>query len=404
MICKNYSAVGFSVLLITCLTAVSAPDTCTSEHELKTAIQSRSERVLLKEAIAVEQAQTRAQSEGGYGLELRPTATESDARLGLRVYLPDHWSKSKLRQQLAWVAGSEQLRVATLEWQDLMQVYRLFCDYRMLRKQNALFEKEIQELKPSLGRADSGVQLNQFAVADRAKLYTLCLDLVDNRDEVCTKRLDVEQQLYLLLGAEADLARLAPSALIEMPSTMEFDILMLRALNSRSDRQRFDLQAQALTAAESLANSKDNFHLKYIQPFCEMDHDDSSSRWGISASFVLPWGTRNPDAAVYRQQREVLLSAMSLQRAVIQNRLQVLLKTFRTYRGQIDQRDRQIEPLLEQLSKDLQAMNTGRLEELRDVMLVRERILDASLRAVETACRKEKMAVDFAEELGSITP
>ena len=48
-------------------------------------------------------------------------------------------------------------------------------------------------------------------------------------------------------------------------------------------------------------------------------------------------------------------------------------------------------------------MRTGRLEELRDVMLVRERMLDVSLQTTRTIRAKERIAVDLADELGTFT-
>ena len=104
-------------------------------------LSKRSERAVIDESMAAEQARARAQSRSEYGLELRPRVTDSDAGVALRIYLPSRWNKSKLREQLTLVTESEQLRVAALEWQELMQVYRSFCDYRMFQSQRALYEK-----------------------------------------------------------------------------------------------------------------------------------------------------------------------------------------------------------------------------------------------------------------------
>ncbi|MCK5676509.1 MAG: hypothetical protein KAH99_05795, partial [Verrucomicrobia bacterium] len=101
---------------------------------LHEAIRIRSESVLLDELTALEQAEAQAKSRSEYGLELRPRVTNSEVGLALRIYLPDRWSKDKLREQLALVAESEQLRVAALDWQEVMAVYRDFCAYRMLRR------------------------------------------------------------------------------------------------------------------------------------------------------------------------------------------------------------------------------------------------------------------------------
>ena len=52
----------------------------------------------------------------------------------------------------------------------------------------------------------------------------------------------------------------------------------------------------------------------------------------------------------------------------------------------------------------MQAIQTGRLEDLRDVLLVRERILDVSLETTRAICNRERIAVDIAEELGTLAP
>jgi len=49
-------------------------------------------------------------------------------------------------------------------------------------------------------------------------------------------------------------------------------------------------------------------------------------------------------------------------------------------------------------------VDTGRLEEMRDILLIRERILDASLQSAKAIRCKEKVAVDLIEELGILVP
>lgn len=379
-------------------------DTLMQNSDLKTKVQSRSERVVLDETTAAEQARAQAQRRSDYGLELRPGITDSDVGVALRIYLPDRWNKSKLREQLMLVAATEQLRVAALEWQELMQVYRKFCEYRMFQQQLDVFEKELQFLEPHLKQANLDVESNQLAVTDRAKLYSLYLDLVNDQEKVQADQLDVIQELHLLLGADADLNQMALRARVEMPPKTELNALLKRALKNRSDYRQFDAQARSLAAAEAVAESEAGFRLKYIQPSYQVDYNNGKSTAGISASFILPWGTRNPDITVYQQQRALTYSTMELQRIVIEHRLRVLIKSAENYYEQAGQRAETIKPLLTRLYSDLQAMDTGRLEDLRDQLLIRERILDVSLQTTRTICRKEQIAVDLAEELESLVP
>ncbi len=372
--------------------------------DVKQQIQERSERTVIDQSISAEQARAKAQSRSEYGLELRPFVTDSDAGFALRIYLPDQWNKSRLREQLALVAESEQLRVAALEWRELMQAYRLFCDYRMVKKQLVIYGNEIEFVEPYLAKADTAVEQNHLSVADRARLYSFYLDLINDREVLKADLLETEQELRLLLGAEANLAEMAETAVVGMPAESEFNALLNSALNNRTDYRQFDVQTRSLTAAEALAKSEDGFRLKYIQPAYEMDYNNGESSYGISASFVLPWGTRNPDIAVYQQQRMLALSTMDLQRSIIEHRLRVLLKSAEAYYEQAVDRSEKIKPLLTRLALDMETMNTGRLEELRDQLLVRERILDVSLQTAKAISRKEKIAVDLAEELGTLTP
>ena len=153
-----------------------------------------------------------------------------------------------------------------------------------------------------------------------------------------------------------------------------------------------------------MAESEVGFRLKYIQPFYQADYDNGENTVGISASFILPWGTRNPDISVYQKQRALTDSTMELQRIVIEHRLHVLLKSAENYYEQANKRAETIKPLLTRLYSDLQTMDTGRLEDLRNQLLIRERIIDVSLQTTRTICRKEQIAVDLAEELESLVP
>jgi hypothetical protein len=392
------------VNLITLLLPTCFAVTMIHAENPRESIGRRSERVVVEESTAVEQAQARARTRSEYGLELRPRVTNSEVGVGLRIYLPNRWNKSSLREQLILVAESEQLRVSALEWQELMEVYRGFCEYRMLNHQIELYEKEQQTLKPYLEKADREVQLNQLAVADRAKLYSLYLDLVNEHARIKAEKLEVEQAIRLLVGAEADLEKMAAHAHVQMPAEKELDLLLKQALQNRSDYRRFDVESRSLSAAEVMAESEDGFRLKYIQPGVEVDYNTGESTYGLSASFVLPWGTRNPDIAVYQQQQILNQSLKELQRMVIKHRLEVLQKSARAYYDQAGARSAAIKPLLIKLDEDLAKMDAGRLADLRDLMLVRERMLDVSLQTTRAICRKEQIAVDFVEELGTLNP
>ncbi|VGO20316.1 TolC family protein [Pontiella sulfatireligans] len=375
-------------------------DKVMKQGDLHASIIQRSESVLLEESIALEQARAQAQSRSEYGLELRPRVSDDDVGAALRIYLPSRWSRSKLREQLALVAEEEQLRVALLEWQEIVEVYRLFCEYRMLNRQFELYVNELALLEPYLEKADVEVELNQLLVVDRAKLYSLYLDLVNNQEKVKSTRLGVEQKLYLLIGPNTDLSKMAETAVVEMPSQMQFETMLQQALENRPDYKSFDVHARSIAAAEAVARQEDGFRLKYIQPDVQVDHNNGETTFGLSASFVLPWGTHNPDIAVYQRQQALSQSTMEFQRRVISNRLRVLLKTSKAYYAQAGDRNCRINPLLEQLGEDLGQMETGRLEDLRDLMLVRERMLDVSLQSARALCIKEQIAVDIAKELG----
>lgn len=391
------------LLLAAALCPAQDLDTLMKNGELKAQVQSRSERVILDETTEAEQARAKAKTRSEFGMELRPKITNNDAGIALRIYLPDRWNKDQLREQLILVAEAEQLRVSALEWQELLDVYRGFCDYRMYNKQLDIFNQELIWLEPYLEKANEGVELNQLAITDRARLFSLYLDLVNSHEKVKNALLETEQDLRMLLGAEADLAKMSKTAVVGMPKETEFKALMQHALSNRSDYRQFELQHRSLKAAEEVALSEDGFRLKYIQPFYEVDYNDGESTVGLSASFILPWGTRNPDIAVYQQEQQLTHSSMNLQRSIIEHRLRVLMKSAESYYAQAGDRSDRIKPLLLQLSQDLETMNTGRLEDLRDLMLVRERILDVSLQTTRSICNKDQIAVQLARELGSLT-
>ncbi len=372
------------------------------QHSLKGSVNYLTESDLLDESIAVEQAAVRAQSGSAYSMELRPHITTDDAGIGLRIYLPDRWGKEQLQEQLLLTARSEQLRVAQLEWQELLAVYRDFCTYRMLQKQRTLYADELGAVEPYLARADESVQLRHLSVTDRAKLYSFYLDLRSELDKTELDLLRIRKSLLLALGREADLDSFAESAVVELPTRPDIRALLSRALDSRADFQRLEVQSRSAAAAEAAARSEDGFRFKYIQPEYEIDYNNGESTFGLSASFVLPWGSRNPDISVYQEQQQLAVSAMALQRRVIEERLEVLVDTAQAFEKQIEESRAFNRPLLKQLQQDLLQMDTGMLEQLRDQLLVRERLLDAALRGTRAAYERERIAVDLAEELGSL--
>ncbi len=372
--------------------------------ELQNSHLKRSERALLEQSTAAEQARIQAQSGSGYELELRPRVSEDEVGVALRIYLPERWKKAALREQLSLVAESEQLRVAALEWQELMAAYRLFCDYRMLEQQQVLLTGELDEIEPWLAKADKAVELNQLAVASRTKFYSLYLDLINDLEKVKADRLENAQELRLLLGAEADLNRMASAAVVAMPPKVEFDTLLKQALENRSDYRNFDVQARSLATAVDAAESVEGFRLKYLQPSYEVDHNNGEGTLSLSASFILPWGRLRPDVDLYRRQQALAVSEQQLQRAVIGHRLRVLLKTAEAYYETASDRSERIKPIVEQINSDFEVIDTGRLEELGNLLAVRERLLDISLQTTKATCRQERLAVDLAEELGTVTP
>lgn len=402
MMCRCLQVGLLSLVVVAGAMAEDRLDTLMQQGDLRATVKERSAGVLLEESTAVEQARASAQSRSEYGLELRPRVTGDDVGAALRIYLPSRWNKSKLREQLILVAQEEQLRVAALEWQDLMEVYRGFCEFRMLNKQLEIYQKELNTLEPYLEKANLEVELNQLSVTDRAKLYSLYLDLVNNQEKVKADLVENRQELHLLVGAEADLKKMAETALITMPPQAEFERLFQQALKNRPDFKLHSARVQSTSAAEAVARSEDGFRLKYIQPDVQVDYDDGETTFGLSASFILPWGTRNPDIAVYQQQQALSLSVMELQRRLIADRLRVLLKTADAYYAHATERSDRIKPLLLKLDADLKTMETGRLEELRDVLLVRERIMDVSLQTTRSARNKERIAIDIAEEIGTL--
>ena len=399
---QRHLQIALSVFL--CIGSAAASD----EHlealmgraELRETIRARSGGTLLEESTALEQARAQARSRSDYGLELRPSVSDNDAGLALRVYLPDRWSHKRLREQLALAAQSEQLRIAALEWQDIVSVYRGFCVDRMLRKQLALLENELSFIEPYLAQADQSVALSQLAIGDRARLYSTYLALLNDRNEVENALLDSRRRLKMVLGSDANLETLSARAVITMPSQLEIESLLRSALERRADYRLLDAEMRSMQLAEEAARSEDGFRLKYIQPAYSVNYNDGGSGWELSAALVLPWGTRNPDIAVYHSQQALSLAAQAEQRRIIEDRLRVLLDTAAAHYTQITEQKRRIRPVINRLAADIEILAEFPLEQMRDVLSIRERLLDASLLSAESSCRTETLAVDLAEELG----
>jgi len=374
-----------------------------SNDVLQAMVRTHTEGALIQEITDLEQAQARAQSGSAAELELRPGVSKTDADLSLRIYLPDRWSKTKLRNQLLLVKEAGTLRVEALEWTELMMVYRNFCTYRMLQKQIELYDQELALIAPYLAQANLGVQQHQLAVLDRAKLFGGYLALANDRDKANIARLEIIQDLYGLLGHDADLDALSREAFVEMPTQLDIEQLIQHALENRRDYRQLDVEAQSYHAATAVARSEDGFRFKYIEPGYNVDHETGDEAWNISAAFSL-WGTRNPDVSVYQQQQLLALSTMHWRRKQIENRLRTLLKTTEAYHEQAVLRKDQVNPLVAQLQQDAEFLKNVPMSQLRDYLLVREHVLAAGLQESKVLCTRELLAVDLAEELGSLAP
>jgi hypothetical protein len=389
-----------------CLAGFVPPGAAAGEPpaEPAAAIQALSEGLFLQKSVQAEQASVRVRAASDFSVELRPGVSDDDAGVALRINLPGRWSPAALREQLALAARSEELRVAELEWAELVAVYRGLATYRLLRKQIDLCAAELEGLEPFLGRADQGVLQRQLAVSDRAALYGHQLRLMNERQKLELAWNEIQLELHRSLGSRADLEALARLRPLAMPTRIELDGLVRQALEHRADYRRREVEAQALGAAEAQARAEDGFHLRFIQPSYARDYEAGEDTWALSAAFVLPWGGRNPDIAEYREQRELADFGLALQRRILKERLQSLIQASEALEKQIENRSLQIQPLVERLEMDLAQMDDGQLGSLRSRMQIRERMLDSALQTALLECRREQMAIDFAEELGTLQP
>jgi len=370
--------------------------------EIPSTVSERGEGAMLEESTAVEQARIRARTRSDYGLELRPSISDNDAGLALRIYMPDQWSKRRLKEQLTLAAKSEQLRVAALEWEDVLSVYRDFCTYRMLLNKRARIETEKQYIAPILARADHSVGLNQLTVNERSRIYSIYLGLINDHAEIEAELTETKYRLKTILGPKADLDKLSTIAVIQMPSQLEIKSLLQSALKQRADIQQMLVDYRSLQLAEETARSEDGFRLKYLQPAYSVDYEDGKSGWELSASIILPWGTRNPDIAVYQNQQALTMKTLSERQRETESSLNVLLDTAESYYTQAADYNRTIKPLKTQLEQDLSLMENLPLEQVRVALSIRSRLLDTELFEIESRFRMENVAISLAEELGSL--
>jgi hypothetical protein len=370
----------------------------------ESAIRHLSEELFLIKTTQAEQAALRARAPSDFSLELRPDVGNDDAGIALRIYLPGRHGADALRRQLELAARSEELRVAEWHSQELLAVYRNLSTYRLLRKQIALVAAEMELLEPWLARADQAVQKRQFAAADRARLTSHFLDLLNNRQNLETAWIQNQLDLHLSLGSQADLESFAEIPPPALPLQPHLDALLQLAMENRADYQQLDAGARALEAAEAMARAQDGFQFKYIQPSYSREYRDGVDNWAVSAAVVLPWGPRNPRIAEYREQRELADFQMALQRRIIKERLQSLIQASHALQEQIDRQTRQIQPLLVQLTRDADHMQDGHLGSLREWMQLRGRILDTALQNALVESKREQLALDFAEALGHLPP
>ncbi len=235
------------------------PESPADLEELNASLRTFSEGLFLEKSAQVAQAGTLANARSDFGMELRPNVTDDDVGIALRIYLPALRHQGKLREQLERVAQSEELRVAALEWEELLGVYRDFCSYRMLQKQIVLLTDEVNFLQPSLDLADQSVAQNELTIVDRAKLVSQYLDLLNNREKLEFELIEVSHRLHRVLGSAAGLEAFARIAVVELPTQVELDDLFEVAVVNRADYQQGVVDAQVLDGAESVARAEDGF-------------------------------------------------------------------------------------------------------------------------------------------------
>jgi len=387
------------LLLPICIVVADA-----SETNLESIIQSRSTRPLLQQSTEVQQTEERAQNFGGYAAEVRPRITDDVAGLALRIYLPQTWGRGKhLTTQIALLAESRQLLVSEEEWKNLMQAYRLFSDLRMFNQQIALLETESKKLKKDLARAEESLAKNQYSLLEYARLEAVLLDELNALNKLRNRQLSTRRSLQFLLGEAADLDQLAQSAIPPKLASKDPEILIQKALQNRSDYRQMQVQARSLETSEILAQSKNGFRLKYLQPeYSKKYSGDHEDRWGLSASFVLPWGQNHLDTEVFQQRRNLLQSEISISRERIAERVRILFSALSTHTSAHFQQDREAATQLsKKMEEQLSKMDTEHLEQLRDLTILRKRITENRLQTLQDTSTLEHLQIDLAEEIGS---
>ena len=371
---------------------------------LQDLVRERSSRPLLEKSTAAGQAESRAGNTTPSSTELRPKLTDKTAGLALRFYFPQVGNKKDLAAQLALVAESRRLQVSQEEWGALMHAYRLFASYRMYRQEGILLEKELETLRNALRQADRGVEQNHYPRLERARLSGLYLDLLGQAEKNRRDRNAVQCELRLLLGEQADLDALADKTIPpegQLDSTAER--LLQKALRNRADYRRLQVQSQSLDTAEALARKREGFRLKYIQPEYNVEYSgDHRDLWGLSAAFVLPWGHGNPDIEAYQRQRDLLESETALRQMRIAERIRVLRENAQALADQVGIQTSETAPVLRQLEQDIDAMDSGHLEQIRDIALLRKRILDTRIQQLRAVREKELGLIALAEETGEL--
>jgi hypothetical protein len=374
-----------------------------TETNLPSIIQSRSDRPLLQKSTEVLQTEERARNYDGYGAEIRPRITDDVGGVALRVYFPQAWGKEKhLATQVSLLAESRRLLISADEWKDLMQVYRFFSDLRMYNQQIQILENESSLLKKDLARADQGVAQNQYPLLERARLESVLLDELDSLNKLRNRRIVTRRSLRFLLGESVDLDALAQTAIPPEQPLENLDLLVQKALQNRADYRQMQVQARSLETSGILAQSKNGFRLKYIQPEYSREYSgNKEDRWGVSASFVLPWGQNHLDSEAFLQQRDLLQSEISVSRERIAERLHILSRALTEHASDGFRQDREAASMLcKKLAEELSTMDAEHLEQLRDLTTLRKRMMESRLQALQNKCSKEHLLIDFAEELG----
>ena len=391
---------------LTAFTALSLVSTAVLavSGEIEEAIRQNRPDSIQDAAIAAEQARIQARTRSAdFGLEFRPSISEDDIGAALRIYLPGRWEKKYLRQQLELATQTEQLRTAQFENDDVLSVYRDLCAYRLQTAKISLIEEELSHIETYLQKINERVENNQFNRGERTRLYSEYLDLLNDLNKLQGEQFDTVKQLQMVLGPQVELSALAPKAIINLPSEYDFDSLFRAAMTQRLDYQRFDLELQSMQLAENSAQEENRFRFKYIQPSYQVDPDKGKDQWSLSTAIVLPWGKPNPDIAFYKKQQTLTEMAQTQKRQMIALRLHTLLNAAKKLQEQDELQKTRLSPILNQLNSDLQQSETLPLEALRGELSVRKSLLNSALQSAEFQHRKEMLAIQIAEELGSFT-